>query len=341
MNKEHKILLINFGGIGDEILFLPTISALRKLYKDSIITLALEPRSASVMQLTQDIDETITVDIKKRSKFWGLLKLLFKAWQEKYDMVISSGANKAIPILLFMMGVKKRYGYNSGSLSKILLTKAVTLNKQQYAAAMYYDLISDLTQEKMQLPEISLEDISKIPNSVLIHPGVSKMSIEKKIYKAPNAEFWSELVEKLLSEGKKVILSGGGDDAEIIGKILTNLKEKGLSDNENFRNIYGKTTSLKDLARRIKEAEVMVCSDSAPMHIGVGVGTKIVALFGPTDEKKLLPVSENFKAAYVNCGCRPCLWDKAQQSCSERFCLNFNVEEVLELIQQQFSQVNH
>ena len=51
-----NILAINFGGIGDEIFFLPTLISLKKEYPNSKITLALEPRSKSVKDLTDIID---------------------------------------------------------------------------------------------------------------------------------------------------------------------------------------------------------------------------------------------------------------------------------------------
>ena len=45
MDKKKRILAINFGGIGDEIFFLPTLISLKKEFPNSEITLALEPRS--------------------------------------------------------------------------------------------------------------------------------------------------------------------------------------------------------------------------------------------------------------------------------------------------------
>ena len=52
-----NILAINFGGIGDEIFFLPTLISLKKEFPNSKITLALEPRSKSVKDLTDVIDD--------------------------------------------------------------------------------------------------------------------------------------------------------------------------------------------------------------------------------------------------------------------------------------------
>ncbi len=116
-----RILTINFGGIGDEIFFLPTLISLKKEFPDSEITLALEPRSKGVKDLTDKIDNLILIDVKGKNKYLEMLKLLFKARKGKYDIVVSSGGNKLISILLFLTGIKTRCGYNTGSLSQKLL----------------------------------------------------------------------------------------------------------------------------------------------------------------------------------------------------------------------------
>ena len=157
MNNVKKILLINFGGIGDEILFLPTLETIRKNYPKATIFLAVEPRSKSIADLSQAIDCIIEVDIKSKNKYFNLLKLLITAWLERFDLVISSGANKSIPLLLTLMGAKERYGYNSGILAEKLLTKAITLNKQQYAGDMYHDLVSHIEKKDNNIPKIELE----------------------------------------------------------------------------------------------------------------------------------------------------------------------------------------
>ena len=151
-----KILFINFGGLGDEILFLPTIISVKKQFPDAEITLALEPRSKGVVSLTNIIDKTLFADIKGKNKYKELLKLLFKIWTNRFDMVISSGSNKFISMFLAATFIPKRYGYNSGKLSEILLTKAVRLNKNQYAANMYNDLVRSVTEINTELPQIDV-----------------------------------------------------------------------------------------------------------------------------------------------------------------------------------------
>ena len=170
MKENKKILFINFGGLGDEILFLPTIQAIKKQFPNSKITLALEKRSKGILELSQDIDETLFANIKD-NKILELLKLLFKIWTKNFDIVISSGSNKFISIYLFLTFIKERYGYNSGKISEFLLTKAIKLNKNQYAGMMYYDLAKHLTNKEFELPFLSIQKKPLIPNSVLIHPG--------------------------------------------------------------------------------------------------------------------------------------------------------------------------
>ncbi len=328
MKKPKKILAINFGGIGDEILFLPALSSLKKEFPEAKITLALEPRSKSVKDLSNLIDDVMCVDIKGKHKYLALLKLIIKARFGKYDMVFSSGANQLIPLLLFLTGITYRYGYESGTLSKILLTKAVKLKKNQYASAMYHELITPVTDFKTEYPQIDAGEIEKEPNSVLIHPGVSKMSVIKKMVKTWTPEIWAELVKKVLETDKKVYLIGGPDDKECIEKIV-----QIIGETPNFENLYGTTKNIMDLAKLTKRAEVLICSDSAPMHIGVGVGTKTLALFGPTDEKKLIPNNEKYIAIKnKNCSCRPCLWDKRQTTCESLDCLKIDLNEVIKLI---------
>ncbi len=323
-----NILAINFGGIGDEIFFLPALISLKKEFPNSKITLALEPRSKSVKDLTDVIDDLFLIDVKGKNKYMELLKLVYLARRMDFDLVVSSGGNKLISILLTLTGIKKRYGYDTGKLSKILLTEAVPLNKNQYACAMYHDLVTPITNHKTYLPEINVEQQEKIPNSVLIHPGVSKMSIQKGMIKTISAEIWAETVDLLIEKGKHVILAGGPDDKEVIETIRKNTK------NKNFEDYYGKTKSLKDLAVLIGKAEKFICSDSAPLHVAVAMKTKTFVIFGPTDDNKLIPKSDKVIAikAQDTCPIKPCLWEHRQTTCKDLKCLKITPKYITDLI---------
>ena len=324
-----KILFINFGGIGDEILFLPSILSVKKQYPDAEITLALEERSKVITQVTNVIDKTFFVNIKGKYKICALVKLLFRIWFGKYDAVISSGSNKCISIFLFMTFIKKRYGYDTGFLSRLLLTKAVKLNKNQYAVNMYYDLVSPVTDIKTELPVLNIEKQPIKKDTVLIHPGVSAVSIKKGMIKTISPEEWAKVIEKLHELRKyKVLLTGGPDDKECIDTIVRNVSP------EKFENLYGKTKTLKDLAELISSAEKFVCSDSAPLHIAVSLGVKTYVIFGPTDDKKLIPQNGKVIPIKADCKCplKPCLWEKRQTTCEDLDCLQISAERIAQTI---------
>ncbi len=358
LHKTNKILAINFGGIGDEVLFLPTLKTLRKAYPDAHITLMLEPRSQSIKQITNLIDDTVTFDIKKRPLFLAdIVEVVHLIQDGEYELVLSSGSSKMVSILLFLGGSEWRIGYDSGPLSRLLLTHPVRLNREQYASDMYHDLAAGLvestargrfgmpanqgempagepalpgsrsganpqitfampsTQGEMPagepalpgtIPEIDIpadsmtrmedflrhSDTKGDARKVLLHPGTSRLAVEKGIIKTWEINDWIELINKLNADSTlQPILAGGPDDTEIIQAIQAN-----LPPGSKLISSAGKTKSLADLAALTKLCDVLVCVDSAPMHIAVGAQKPVVAMFGPTDEAKLLPKHPLFKA---------------------------------------------
>ncbi len=335
--KEYKnILLVNWGGIGDEILFMPVISSLKEIFNDCKITLALEPRSASIVQLCPDINDIIKADIKAQGikKYLNILKFLTQVWRKNFDIVISSGKSPLVAVLLFLTGIKERMGFKSKT--SFLLTKSVELNKNQYASNMYHDLISPICNLECQLPKIAVDENYLLPQNlkendfVAIHPGVSKMSIRKNILKCPKLDFWKNLITELLEKGEKVVLFGTRDDEELISKIVA---DEQISSNQNFINYFNKTKSLLDMANIFNKAKCVICADSAPMHVAVGVNVKTFAIFGPTNETKLLPKDDKFYVIKNNTlTCRPCLWHKRAQNCEQSDCLNIDYKEIISKI---------
>ncbi len=348
-NDIKKILVINFGGIGDEILFFPTLKSIKKSFKNAKITLALEPRSKSAFTLTNLVDNVITCDIKSNFKYLNALKLIFHVWQNNYDMVVSSGSSRLVGRLLGLMNIPLKYGYDSGSESQKILTKTVRLNTQQYAAKMYHDLAVGIDENaQFSIPEVIVPSeltqwadqiIQTIDRkNIVIHPGVSQLSLQKGIKKVWSAKKWAKLIKKLCETGNyRVIITGGPDDSKIIKKI--NKKLNKIDANQDcILDLYGKTKNIVQLAAIIKKADLMICADSAPMHVSVGVETNTIAIFGPTDEKKLLPAEDKRFLAIVNdnTDCRPCLWDKRVKNCNKSKCLDISEEKVFKIIQEFF-----
>jgi ADP-heptose:LPS heptosyltransferase len=299
-----KLLAINFGGIGDEILFLPVLATIKKAFPHWHITLLLEPRSRTILEITDLIDEIKLFDIKKQpllpDDYLSLIEILRSG---NYQTVISSGRSPLVACLLFASGISKRIGYDSGLFSRLLLARAVKLNKNQYAANMYHDLVQGLdlnTKEvvpQILVPESNLQTMQNFIGNfsgkkILIHPGTSRLAIKKGIIKTWPVENWASLIKKLLlKENLQVILAGGPDDQEIITGINRLLSQQLLDTpaTNAFISAYGATKNLADLAALISLSDLFIGVDSAPMHIAVALSKPLLALFGPTDPAHLLP----------------------------------------------------
>lgn len=361
-----NVLTINFGGIGDEVLFLPTLATIKQLLPESKLTLLVEPRSRSIEQVTDLIDEIITFDIKKQPLTpFDMAALLMLIRKGRYDLVISSGSSPMVAMLLYLSGIPIRVGYYTSKLFKRLLTHPVKLKRNQYAADMYHDLTRGLANflrlkanARVQIgsdtitkstPRVTLKAASQAAmgemlkeeharldarrneagikddrpiKTVLIHPGTSRMAVSKGIIKHWPSKCWLQLIERLseqrdLPVQTRVILAGGPDDKEVIQDLLKELSMRVSTPERNNDNrtseshstatittggaplnlidANGKTKSLADLAALIDLVDVMVCVDSAPMHVGVGLDKPMVALFGPTDPQKLIPDQPHFK----------------------------------------------
>ena len=91
----------------------------------------------------------------------------------KFSSVLSS--NKFISLFLFATLIKERYGYNTGKLSKLLLTESVNLNKNQYAVQMYQDLAKPIT-------DINVEYSPKLKLYALANGNTIPVKIDKKTY---------------------------------------------------------------------------------------------------------------------------------------------------------------
>ncbi len=334
-NNFKNILLINYGGIGDEILFLPVISSLKKSFPNSKITLGLEPRSKSIKNLTCDLDDVILIDIKAKGikKYLNILKFIFKTWFKNFDIVISSGKSPFVAIILFLTGIKRRIGYDSKT--DFLLTDRIKLVENQYAAKMYYDLISTVSNipfenPKIKIPEgLELDKKFKKNEYIALHPGVSKMSVLKNIIKCPNSAFRKTLIKGFLLKGRQVVLLGTNDDKEIIDEII---KDNEISSDKNFINYFNKTKNIMEMAYIMKNSAYVICVDSAPLHVAVGVEAKIFSIFAPTNEQKLTPKNMEIEIITNNCNCRPCLWHKRSQNCDNPVCLDIDPDLILNKI---------
>ncbi|MGF1495260.1 MAG: glycosyltransferase family 9 protein [Elainellaceae cyanobacterium] len=292
-----RILALVPGGIGDQILFFPTLDDLKQAYPTADVDVVVEPRSKGAYRVSKSVSNVIPFDFKDRNSPADWANLLGVARDRYYDIVLSLGQRWTVGLLLWLTGTPVRVGYAS-SLGNLFLTNPVPLNPDQYAAQMYHDLLQGLgittpcPPLSINLPRGDIEWAEAeqkrlgLPGGgyVLIHGGSSQLAKTKGIDKIYPVERWKAIIQDFQTRQPDlplVIVQGpeDGDFVDNLQGIAPNLKVTQPSD-------VGK------LAAMIAGANLMLCTDSAPMHLAVALQVYTVALFGPTDPARLIPKSD-------------------------------------------------
>ncbi|MGC9524290.1 MAG: glycosyltransferase family 9 protein [Limnospira sp.] len=292
-----RILALVPGGIGDQILFFPTLDDLKQAYPEAQISVVVEPRAKGAYRVCKSVSEVIPYDFKGKNSLadWGNFIGIVR--DREYDVVLSLGQRWTVGLLLWLTGIPNRVGY-AGSSGEMFLTDAVPLKAEQYAAQMYHDLLqgldiitpfaglainvpkSDLAWADREQERLGIKESGYI----LIHGGSSRLALSKGIDKIYPVESWQAIIQDIQQRQPNlpVVVVKGPEDGELIGELTSRCPQVKVTEPEDI----GKLAAL------IAAANLMVCTDSAPMHLAVAVGTYTIALFGPTDPRRLLPASE-------------------------------------------------
>lgn len=289
-----RILALVPGGIGDQILFFPTLDDLRGRYPEAEIDVVVEPRSTAAYRVCKSMDKVIPFDFKDANgpADWGNLLGIIR--DREYDVAMSLGRRWGVGFLLWLTGIPVRIGYAASS-GKIFLSSSVEMEPNQYAAAMYHDLVKGLgitatcPDLKINVPtaDIAWAEAEqqrlgiKDSGYVLIHGGSSKRSQTLGIDKIYPVKQWQQVIKDLQTRQPNlpVAIVKGPDDSVFVDAIVAACP--------NIKVIS--PTDIGKLAATIASANLMLCTDSGPMHLSIAVGTYTIALFGPTDPKRLLP----------------------------------------------------
>ncbi|WP_414581857.1 glycosyltransferase family 9 protein [Scytonema sp. PCC 10023] len=295
-----RIVALVPGGIGDQILFFPTLDDLKRYYPNAQVDVVVEPRSKAAYRVSKSVNEVLAFDYKDRNSMadWG--NLVGSIRDREYDIAIALGQNALVGLLLWLTGIPTRIGYRSKG--AVFLTNPVPLRTNQYAASMYHDLLQGLGINS-PCPELAINvpkaDIDcaiqeqqrlgiKETGYILIHGGSSKLAQTKGLDKIYPVRNWQQIIQDIQQKQPEmpVVVIQGPEDEQFVRSLKQSTPNIKVSSPDDI----GK------LAAMIAGANLMLCTDSAPMHLSVAVQTYTIALFGPTDPAKLLPRSDKFLA---------------------------------------------
>ncbi len=114
MNTPKKILIIRTKSMGDVLLTLPAVHAVRESYPDAHISFLVDSVNAALLQGFEDVDEVIANDRSKLKNPWTafpeFFKLLYHLRPGRFSLGIDLQGYGETAWLLRFSGAKERWG---------------------------------------------------------------------------------------------------------------------------------------------------------------------------------------------------------------------------------------
>ncbi|MHC4207580.1 MAG: glycosyltransferase family 9 protein [Planctomycetota bacterium] len=296
--RFKNILITKPSSLGDIVLALPALRALRMSFPEAKISWLIRPEFAGLIENHPHLNEIITFDRKLLGKAWfcprafgALMSLIGKLRRSRFDVVFDFQGLFRTASLAWLSGCKARFGMaNAREFATFFYTHKVTQNIEDIHMVDYYLKIiqaggaSDAGVEFVFPPNPDAEDsIDELltsrgikENYAVFIPGSAHQD------KCWPPERFARLAEKISSDYKlSVVATGSASEGEIVEKI----NEKA---NVTIESLAGQT-SLSGLVALLKRAALVVSNDTGPGHIAAALGVPLVMMFGRVNPVRLEP----------------------------------------------------
>jgi heptosyltransferase-2 len=320
-----KILFITLSNIGDAILTLPSLDCLIAEFPQAEFTLISAPRPKQIFENNPAIHRLIVYD--KHSRLREKIRLFLELRKEGFDLVVDlrnslfgvslAAWHKTSPFFIIPKNIKHMRDRHLYRVDCIV------------GRGQGLGLKGDSHKVKRNFLNSSLQDEEYI-NNILEENGIKDG--DRLVVVAAGArshtkrwaqERFAELISALAKESFKVVLVGDKDDAALNRCITEKL-------NHSILDLSAKTT-LTQIAALFKRSGLLITNDSALLHLASYLDIPVLAIFGPTNEEKYAPWSNNATVVKKEIFCRPC--QKAQCRFGSLACLGLiKAEEVLSRI---------
>ena len=297
--KHARILVIRPDHLGDLLFLGPALRWLRARLPGAHLTLAVGPWGKPALPgLEGAYDNLIEFAFPgfergKRAGFaerWAMLRKEAEHLQQQhFDVALICRHDHWWGAMLARFaGIPYRLGFDTKETSPWL---SVAIPKRyEHAVAANLRLMAALTSDSMQpdptqhplrfqltaaemtaakaLLKQHIGERNQAP-LVIIHPGSGAKVKYWEMQK------WGMVAYRLALAGARVLITGSPDEV-VLTRSIANQHADAVVD-------LGGKTSFSSLAALFKQADLVMGSDSGPLHLAVAVGTPTVHLFGPSD----------------------------------------------------------
>jgi heptosyltransferase III len=277
--KRGKILVVRGGAIGDFILTLPAISALRATFPDTHLEVLGYPNVAELAKAGGLIDAFRSIEAGPLSRFFARNAKLDPAWSEyfeSFNLIIS-----------YLYDPDEIFRTNVGRTTKAQFIQGQHRpdeNAKVHATSVFLKPLEQLAIfDPDPIPRVTVPngETFLLPGTkwIAVHPGSGS---ERKNWPAAH---WSKLLKWIeTSTDRNILLIGGeaeGERVENLARIL---------DANRFRR--AERLPLAHLAALLSQCELFIGHDSGISHLAAAVGCRALILWGPSSRAIWQPNSE-------------------------------------------------
>jgi ADP-heptose:LPS heptosyltransferase len=330
-----KILVINFGGLGDMVLTTPIFREIKRNFPNSLLYFLTKENHKEVFEGNINIDKLMFIN--KKESFKEALNFYWKLRKENFDIIIDlTKATRGFWISLFTRA-KIKVGFKHKGREFIVYTHSVTrdntktiCSNSKYVVEFFLDCLRVLgLNVKSQKLDLYLDNDDKrsaidflnkngIKNGDLIiglNPGVS---IPIRRWPLENFAKLGDRLYKIYNA--KILIIEGPMEKGISFNIASKMNAKPIL-------VYG--FKIKELASLISHFSLLITNDTGIKPIAVAMDVPTITIFGPTNYINYTPNHGKHLIVRKDLSCSPC----GKMECEDPICIkSITIEEVLESV---------
>ncbi len=322
----RTILLVHPGGLGDVILALPAVRALRKAYPGHACGMLTSSEVGNLYCRAGEVDRIFPLESSFLAQLFAGPEFVtpdFQDWLVRCDTAVCWVSDKTgcVRSTLKTLGVRRVIAQSSRVSDHPPMHQSDRL-----LSTIWPDLGERVAGErndgKLNLPHDVIEGACKwLRNAgvrdghpvVVVHPGSGSR------HKCCRPAVLARIVDFLAADAKVPILIEGPADEDMVRVVCKHVSKPP----KVVRNL-----DLLTVAGILAQAVLYIGHDSGITHLAAALGTPTVALFGPTDRQRWAPRGTHVSIVTGNaCQCRT--WEAVQQ-CTSKPCLEVSAERVIE-----------
>jgi heptosyltransferase-2 len=278
--RPSRVLVLEPALLGDLVMSIPMLEALREMYPRAHITLAAHAPAEELYGVRRLADRVVRLrvpwsdyDYSRR----GLQRLVRTVWRlrrEGFDLALDMRGDVRNSLVLWLIGAARRVAPVLAGGAYFLTDVVPVPTDARHLSDLRTALLAHLGYRKqLGTPVLAVaphavrtaEEVVP-PGAVVFHPGASRA---EKLWPI---EHCATFVRLVTGQGRHVLMLGVPAEEPRLRAI----HEASRRD----ANIHFPTLDL--LAAIVARASVAVTMDSAAAHVAAAVGTRVVCLFGPT-----------------------------------------------------------